>query len=123
MAKETVSNVPHRCHIHKCTLAIPKKLFACTNHWRTLPVQMQRSLRNAYVEGQEKTGTPSPAYLMAAHRAILWTCKREWPNDYLKLKRKYDHIDRLLTIKDAKTKQSADPQSTDSGPQLDAVNC
>ena len=95
MAKVT-SNVPHRCHIYKCTLAIPKKLFACTNHWRTLPIQMQRALRNAYVDGQEKTGTPSPAYMMAAHSAILWMAKKEWPDDYPGLKRKYNHIDSLL---------------------------
>jgi len=83
---------------------------------------MQREIKNAHIPEQELTGTPSAEYILATHRAILWTCKREWPNDYLELKKKFDHIDRLL-LGDAKKKEIKDTQSEASSTQPDDINC
>ena len=91
--------IPHTCHVHKCKAIIPKILFACTPHWRQLPVQMQREIKNAFVPEQLITGVPSAAWMIAAHRAILWLARKEYPQEYQVLKKRFEHVDRLHSEK------------------------
>jgi hypothetical protein len=91
-------------------------------HWRQLPAQMRAEIRKHYVLGQEKLGITSPGYMIAAHRAILWTCKRERPEDYLQLKKKYHYIDRVLLEKIHEEEKITSTESTTSSTQLDAVS-
>lgn len=62
----------HRCHWPKCPVEVPPKMFACKPHWMQLPQEIRDKIWAAYRPGQEKTKTPSQAYLQAAMDALRW---------------------------------------------------
>jgi len=67
----------HLCHAEGCTVPVPLRLMACLKHWRLVPIALQRAVWNEYVPGQERTKTPTPAYLEAAKAAIEAIAKKE----------------------------------------------
>lgn len=83
----------HHCHAHKCTIETGPSLFMCPFHWRMLPSVYQEAILMAYKSGQERTKTPSPEYMKAAHSAKLCLAEREYPEDVDGLRRLYSRID------------------------------
>lgn len=51
----------------------------CARHWRMVPRALQQAVWAAYRPGQERTKTPSRAYLDAAKVAINAVAARERP--------------------------------------------
>jgi hypothetical protein len=49
----------------------------CARHWRMVPGSLQRSLLREYRRGQERTMTPSPAYLRAAAACVRSVAEQE----------------------------------------------
>lgn len=60
----------HTCHAALCDTHVPPRMHMCTHHWRMVPKHLQRSLWKTYRPGQERTLSPSPAYLLAAARCV-----------------------------------------------------
>ncbi|VTU38488.1 hypothetical protein H4CHR_04438 [Variovorax sp. PBS-H4] len=62
----------HTCHWPGCPAPVPPAMWGCRKHWFTLPKALRDDIWRTYVPGQEKTKTPSPAYLEAAHAVQAW---------------------------------------------------
>ncbi|MFN3656804.1 MAG: hypothetical protein ACK4UO_06090 [Pseudolabrys sp.] len=69
----------HACHAHGCLVEVPPRLLMCGRHWKMLPLRLQHAVWAAYRPGQERTKTPSRAYLDAAKAAIAWVAAHERP--------------------------------------------
>lgn len=67
----------HLCHAQGCDTPVPERMFMCRVHWRMVPRIMQQAIWANYVEGQERTKTPTEAYLDVAHAAIVLVANRE----------------------------------------------
>jgi hypothetical protein len=42
----------------------------CIQHWKLVPVELQKAVWTAYVTGQEERKDPTPAYLAVAKAAV-----------------------------------------------------
>lgn len=62
----------HTCHWPGCTQQVPPAMWGCTKHWYALPKVLRDKIWAAYRPGQEKTLTPSLAYLCIAREAEAW---------------------------------------------------
>lgn len=62
----------HRCHWTGCERQVPPALWGCKEHWMMLPKNLRNKIWATYVPGQEKTMTPSEAYLEAADEVQDW---------------------------------------------------
>jgi hypothetical protein len=62
----------HHCHWPGCDRQVPPAMWGCKIHWYRLPAEIRRDIWNAYRPGQERTQTPSRAYVEAAQRAQEW---------------------------------------------------
>jgi len=69
----------HRCHATGCDRAVPTRMFMCKRHWFMLPKGLRDEIWRHYRPGQERTKSPSRAYLKAARRAIDWLEETEKP--------------------------------------------
>lgn len=64
--------IPHRCHWPRCERTVPARMYACRQHWFTLPRPLRAAILATYSPGQEIRKNPTPAYLEAARRARRW---------------------------------------------------
>lgn len=55
-------------------------MWGCKTHWFTLPKHLRDKIWRTYRPGQEKTMTPSPAYVEAAQQVQAWIAANS-PND------------------------------------------
>jgi hypothetical protein len=62
----------HHCHWPGCEKQVPPAMWGCKAHWFMLPLAIRTAIWNAYKPGQEKTMTPSRAYVDAAQDAQDW---------------------------------------------------
>ena len=69
--------MPHTCHAIKCSIPVPPRLLMCDAHWFAVPLHLRRAVWHAYVPGQERTKTPTDAYLQAAAQAIIAVAEQE----------------------------------------------
>lgn len=67
---------PHHCHWPGCQRQVPPAMWGCPKHWFTLPKAIRDEIWRTFKPGQEKTMTPSPAYVAAAKRAQDWISQR-----------------------------------------------
>ena len=67
----------HHCHAEGCARVVPPCQLFCAAHWRTLPSRIRLAVLHAYRPGQEIDKQPSPAYLVAQRRAVMWVAVRE----------------------------------------------
>jgi hypothetical protein len=65
-----VTSKPHYCHARGCSIPVPPRLLMCRKHWAMVPRHLQARVYAEYCSGQERTKTPSRAYLQAALDAI-----------------------------------------------------
>lgn len=70
--KEQKQTRSHTCHWPGCTAQVPPAMWGCRRHWFQLPMRLRNKIWAAYVPGQEKTLTPSAAYLAAAEEVQQW---------------------------------------------------
>lgn len=62
----------HACHWPGCTRQVRPAMWGCPNHWYRLPSRIRTAIWRAYAPGQERTMSPSPAYINAAEAAQKW---------------------------------------------------
>lgn len=67
----------HTCHAKGCNRIVPPKLLMCANHWRRVPVHLQREVWKHYRPGQEVDKNPADEYLQAAENAIEAVAEKE----------------------------------------------
>lgn len=60
----------HLCHAVACERPCPPALLMCAQHWRLVPLELQREVWRTYRPGQERDKSPSRAYLVALKRAV-----------------------------------------------------
>jgi hypothetical protein len=62
----------HACHWPGCSRQVPPAMWGCKPHWNALPKDLRDEIWRAYRPGQEKTLTPSRAYVEAARKVQNW---------------------------------------------------
>jgi hypothetical protein len=62
----------HGCHWPGCTKQCPPAMWGCKTHWFRLPKPIRDRIWATYRAGQEETGDPSVAYVVAATAAQDW---------------------------------------------------
>ncbi len=62
----------HGCHWPGCDKQVPPAMWGCSAHWFRLPRHLRAEVWATYKPGQEKTMTPSPEYLVVAHKVQAW---------------------------------------------------
>lgn len=67
----------HECHWPGCAQQVPPAMWGCKSHWFKLPKQLRDRIWATYEPGQEKTLTPSAAYLDVADEVQRWIRERE----------------------------------------------
>lgn len=68
----------HTCHARGCSVAVPRKMFACRKHWYALPKPLRDAIWREYQPGQEEGNAPvTQAYLDVADEAINWLAEHE----------------------------------------------
>lgn len=67
----------HTCHALGCEVNVPPRMRMCAKHWRMVPKDCQDALWANYKRGQERTMSPSPAYLRAAADCVIAVGKKE----------------------------------------------
>lgn len=67
----------HLCHARGCKVAVEPSRLMCLAHWRMVPRELQQRVWATYVAGQERTKSPSRAWLDAAKAAIQAVWQRE----------------------------------------------
>lgn len=50
----------HQCPVSICRKLLPPAKLMCLDHWRKVPIRLQRAVTSAYADG-EGTGTPELA--------------------------------------------------------------
>ena len=71
----------HHCHWPGCDKQCPPAMWGCTKHWYMLPTRIRTKIWRAFQPGQEKTQTPSRAYIEAAREAQDWIKKQPVEKD------------------------------------------
>lgn len=69
----------HTCHWPGCGAQVPPAMWGCKKHWFALPAPLRARIWATYRPGQEKTMTPSAAYLEAAQDVQNWIRARLTP--------------------------------------------
>lgn len=72
----------HTCHAFKCGVEVPPALLMCGKHWRLVPEDKKRAVRELYVPGQETKKNPTWWYMLAAQRAIIAVAEIEGLDDH-----------------------------------------
>lgn len=67
----------HTCHALNCATDVPPRMHMCGKHWRMVPKALQSALWANYRRGQERTVTPSAAYLRAAANCVRSVAEAE----------------------------------------------
>lgn len=67
----------HTCHAYGCQTPCPPSKLMCLAHWRQVPKALQDAVYAAYQPGQERSKTPSAAWLLAAFMAIDFLAVKE----------------------------------------------
>ena len=67
----------HTCHWPGCERQVPPAMWGCRPHWYRLPRYLRARIWAAYEPGQEKTMTPSRAYVEAARAVQDWIAEQE----------------------------------------------
>ena len=62
----------HDCHWPGCTKPVPPAMWGCKTHWFRIPKPLRDRIWATYRPGQEKTGTPTRAYVEAARDVQNW---------------------------------------------------
>lgn len=62
----------HHCHWPGCDAQVPPAKWGCRTHWFKLPKGLRDRIWATYRPGQERTMTPSAAYIEAARAAQDW---------------------------------------------------
>lgn len=62
----------HHCHWPTCNEQVPPAQWGCKKHWFKLPKRLRDRIWATYKPGQEKTMTPSRAYLLVADEVQRW---------------------------------------------------
>ncbi|MDH7973720.1 hypothetical protein QH494_16125 [Sphingomonas sp. AR_OL41] len=62
----------HHCHWPGCDAQVPPAMWGCKRHWYMLPAELRRKIWRTFKPGQEKSKTPSPAYIEAAREVRAW---------------------------------------------------
>lgn len=62
----------HECHWPGCSKQVPPAMWGCSDHWYRLPEWLRRQIWKTYRPGQERTMTPSRAYLDVADKVQRW---------------------------------------------------
>jgi len=62
----------HTCHWTGCERQVPPAMWGCKEHWFKLPKPLRDAIWQAYVPGQEITGTPSTKYIATALLVREW---------------------------------------------------
>jgi hypothetical protein len=62
----------HHCHWPGCEKQVPPAVWGCKAHWYALPKKLRDKIWLSFRPGQEKTMTPSAAYLEAAREVQDW---------------------------------------------------
>jgi hypothetical protein len=62
----------HTCHWPGCTRQVPPAMWGCKAHWYALPKDLRDQIWDTYRPGQERTLTPSRAYVEAARKVQNW---------------------------------------------------
>jgi len=62
----------HTCHWPGCDRQVPPAMWGCKPHWFKLPKRLRDLIWATYEIGQERTMTPSEAYLDAAREVQDW---------------------------------------------------
>jgi hypothetical protein len=62
----------HECHWPGCHQQVPPAMWGCRRHWYALPLHLRNKIWEAYQPGQEKTLTPSRAYVAVAREVQDW---------------------------------------------------
>jgi hypothetical protein len=65
------------CKALGCDRVIPSHLLMCREHWFGVPAAVRQAVWLAYEPGQERRDDASPAYLLAARRAVCAVAVRE----------------------------------------------
>lgn len=67
----------HTCHALDCNAQVPPAMHMCKPHWSMVPRDKQRALWANYRRGQERTMSPSAAYLRAAAACVRAVAEKE----------------------------------------------
>lgn len=68
----------HTCHAIGCSVRCKPEYLMCPRHWRMVPLRHQRAVWATYRPGQcDLNPAPSPAWLLAADKAILAVAVKE----------------------------------------------
>lgn len=62
----------HTCHWPGCDKQVPPAMWGCKTHWFKLPIGLRNKIWATYRPGQEKTRTPSRAYVHVARQVQQW---------------------------------------------------
>lgn len=73
--------MPHPCRWPGCREATTDRLWACRNHWYTLPIHLRDKLWAAYQPKQWKNGQLSPAYVEAERLAQAWIAQNTFADE------------------------------------------
>jgi hypothetical protein len=68
----------HHCHWPGCPRQVPPAMWGCKEHWFKLPKRLRDKVWATYRPGQERTMTPSRAYLAVAREVQEWI-KENYP--------------------------------------------
>ncbi len=74
-------NRNHECHWPGCGKQVPPAMWGCKAHWFMLPRALRNKVWATYQPGQEKTMTPSAAYLAVAKEVQTWIAQRQPSED------------------------------------------
>lgn len=67
----------HHCHWPGCEQQVPPAMWGCRQHWGRLPKYLRDKIWESYRPGQERTMTPSKAYVEAAREVQNWICAHD----------------------------------------------
>lgn len=69
----------HTCHWPGCEAQVPPAMWGCKKHWFRLPQYLRNRIWSTYRPGQEKTLSPSAAYIAAAEEVQAWIRQQTTP--------------------------------------------
>ena len=62
----------HHCHWPGCDTLVTPAAWGCREHWYRLPGHLRDRIWRSYRVGQERTKTPSAAYVAVAREVQEW---------------------------------------------------
>lgn len=76
-ARPRTRSETHTCHALNCDRNVPPRMHMCKTHWWMVPKRMRDNLWANYRRGQERSMTPSAAYLRAAADCVRAVAEHE----------------------------------------------